>query len=342
MRLNPVNILLSARSAGEVMRQLARWRRLALHYGWKRDPNYQGSKGGKWVDEDNPKNVRYQPNEPGKGRQKQPGTSGKQPATRKPKGDVESAKAAVEQARAGKLSREELRDALSGLTGSQLDELKRHFKVRGGGSKKADKQAALEGHGTAAGEKPPAAPAGGHGELIGHLHDALGGDEEAFARLQDRIAGMSPEERASARQKLAAAMGGGERRKAEPRQRAAAPRSKSTRSPVAESPAAPRQQKTRPVAQAAQELWPDIGAAVKQLRKKGSVKIPELYDAIKEQVPDLDRDTFNAVLQKLHDEDRISLEPANSQNLEARAGEGIRSNRGLLFYVHLMQEPPPS
>jgi hypothetical protein len=162
---------------------------------------------------------------------------------------------------------------------------------------------------------------------VQHLRDVLSGEgEEAdalFAKLQDRLASMSPAERKEAAEKLGSVLGG--------------------KKPAAkkEPKAKPEPKEKKPASK--QPGFAEVGATVKELKTRtGSsvAKIPDLFDALKKTHPDLSREQFDALIQKLHDEDKITLEVANSGDGENRAGEGIKTNRGLGFYVHLNEEPP--
>lgn len=140
-------------------RQMARQGRGVEQYGWKEAPEYAG-KSKKWIgtDEDEGKKPRYQQTKPGSGRSRS--DEGKPAQAKKGKADPERARVALARLKAEGDSpevRDELRQALDGLTVPQLDELRREFGIRGGGTRKADKQAALAGH--KPGEVPAKKPA---------------------------------------------------------------------------------------------------------------------------------------------------------------------------------------
>jgi len=71
------------------------------------------------------------------------------------------------------------------------------------------------------------------------------------------------------------------------------------------------------------------------LRLGGIVKIPELYDEIRQRVPGLDLTKFHDRLLKWRDEDRLVLQVCNNPDAEPRAKEGIETSKGLLFYVRM-------
>lgn len=188
-----------------------------------------------------------------------------------------------------------------------------------GGKKEGSPAPKKEGKAVAAaGGKPSKKDA--HADIVQHLRDVLSGEgEEAdalFAKLQDRLAGMSPAERKEAAEKLGGVLGG-------------------------KKPAAKREPKAKPgPKQPAAPGFAEVGAAVKELSKRGAVKIPEVLDTLKKSHPSLTQEQFHGLLKKLKDEDKITLEIANSPNAEIRSGEGIQTSRGLQFYVHLNEDPP--
>ncbi len=71
------------------------------------------------------------------------------------------------------------------------------------------------------------------------------------------------------------------------------------------------------------------------LRLGGIVKVPELHDAVRGQVPGLPREAFHALLKEWREKDRLVLQVCNDPDAEPRAGEGIESGKGLLFYVKM-------
>ena len=79
------------------------------------------------------------------------------------------------------------------------------------------------------------------------------------------------------------------------------------------------------------------GEALRQqtLTIGGIVKVPELTDAVRGQVPGLTAVDFHGLLERWQQEDRLTLQLCNDPRLEPRASEGIQSPRGLLFYVRL-------
>ena len=85
------------------------------------------------------------------------------------------------------------------------------------------------------------------------------------------------------------------------------------------------------------EVWRETEQAARTLGRDGKlIKIPELSDRVREAAPGLDADQFLKMLGRWRDEDRLALQVCDDPRLEARANEGIRTQRGLLYYVHLM------
>lgn len=185
--------------------QMARQGRGVEQYGWKEAEGYVG-KTKKWIgtDEDEGKKPRYQQSKPGGGRSKSDG--GKPTSKKKGKADPERARVALTRLKKEGDSaeiRDELRQALDGLTVPQLDELRREFGIRGGGKRKAEKQESIAGHkpGDVSAKKPsPAvAPKAKKAPLVKPLRPsekAL----EAIQRIEDKdafnaaVAGMSDSE----------------------------------------------------------------------------------------------------------------------------------------------------
>lgn len=86
--------------------------------------------------------------------------------------------------------------------------------------------------------------------------------------------------------------------------------------------------------------WQATQEAVERLRQAsrhlgGTVKIPDLADAVTRAVPGLTVEDFHRMLRQWHEEGRLLLKLCNDPRLEPRAREGIRSDRGLLHYVQL-------
>lgn len=91
----------------------------------------------------------------------------------------------------------------------------------------------------------------------------------------------------------------------------------------------------KPAEPSDEELWEATRTAHAELSKEGTVKIPELTDAVRKGFPDVSAEGYHRLLQEWHGMRKLVLEAANSPNAELRAKEGISSARGLLFYVHL-------
>jgi hypothetical protein len=65
------------------------------------------------------------------------------------------------------------------------------------------------------------------------------------------------------------------------------------------------------------------------------IKIPNLADGVRVEVPGLTATRFHDLLQRWQREDRLVLQVCNDPHFEPRSAEGIPSARGLLFYVEM-------
>ena len=88
------------------------------------------------------------------------------------------------------------------------------------------------------------------------------------------------------------------------------------------------------------DIWDATGRAYRQLKQEtirigGIVKVPELSDQVRKQFSGLSAASFHNLLEKWQREDRLTLQLCNDPRLEPRADEGLKSARGLLFYVQL-------
>lgn len=200
----------------------------------------------------------------------------------------------------------------------------------GRGGKKEGSGAASKKEG--AGKAPAAKAAGGkpqkdaHADIVQHLRDVLSGEgEEAdalFAKLQDRLQGMSPAERKEAAEKLGAVLGGKKpAAKKEPKVK-----------PEPKKPASRQQLSEASTFDATKEAWT-------KLNREGNVKIPELFDAVAEQIPGLTRPQFDKMLLQWKADDLITLQVMNMRDAEPRGNEGIEGQKGSYFYVQLNGDP---
>jgi hypothetical protein len=83
--------------------------------------------------------------------------------------------------------------------------------------------------------------------------------------------------------------------------------------------------------------WEATKSAHADLRGRGiPVKLPELSDEVIKHVPGLSPERFRELLQRWQDADRLVLQRCSDPTVEPRATEGIRSTRGLLFYVQML------
>jgi hypothetical protein len=65
------------------------------------------------------------------------------------------------------------------------------------------------------------------------------------------------------------------------------------------------------------------------------IKVPNLTDRVRAEVPGLSTTRFHDLLQRWQREDRLVLQVCNDPHFETRSAEGIPSSRGLLFYVEM-------
>ena len=87
-------------------------------------------------------------------------------------------------------------------------------------------------------------------------------------------------------------------------------------------------------------VWETARRAYEELKKEtfrigGIVKVPDLTDRVRVDFADLTPAAIHEMLQKWQQADRLTLQLCNDPRLEPRAAEGIRSPRGLLFYVQM-------
>jgi DNA-binding PadR family transcriptional regulator len=92
---------------------------------------------------------------------------------------------------------------------------------------------------------------------------------------------------------------------------------------------------TSPNGVADEVVWEATQRAYEQLRSDPPVKVPELTDAVLRSVSGLERGRFHELLSGWQEQERVVLQVCNDRSVEPRAGEGIESPRGLLFYVQL-------
>jgi hypothetical protein len=87
-------------------------------------------------------------------------------------------------------------------------------------------------------------------------------------------------------------------------------------------------------------VWQATRRAYEQLEQQFKltselIKVPNLTDRVRAEVPGLTADHFHELLQRWQREDRLVLQVCNDPEAESRTGEGIPSPRGLLFYVEM-------
>ena len=87
-------------------------------------------------------------------------------------------------------------------------------------------------------------------------------------------------------------------------------------------------------------VWPATQRAYEQLEQRFKltselIKIPNLTDGVRMEVPGLTAARFHNLLLRWQHEDRLVLQVCNDPHLEPRSAEGIPSSRGLLFYVEM-------
>jgi hypothetical protein len=73
------------------------------------------------------------------------------------------------------------------------------------------------------------------------------------------------------------------------------------------------------------------------LRMGGIVKVPDLADAVRQQLPGLGVAEFHRLLTAWQAERRLVVQVCNDPDLEPRAAEGIRTPSGLRFYVLMLK-----
>jgi hypothetical protein len=89
-----------------------------------------------------------------------------------------------------------------------------------------------------------------------------------------------------------------------------------------------------------EQVWEATRRAYDQLERQFKltselIKVPNLTDLVRKEVPGLTVAQFHDLLQKWQGEDQLVLQVCNDPHFEPRAAEGIRSSRGLLFYVEM-------
>jgi predicted transcriptional regulator len=87
-------------------------------------------------------------------------------------------------------------------------------------------------------------------------------------------------------------------------------------------------------------IWQATRRAYEQLEQRFKmttelIKVPNLTDIVRAEVPGLTVPRFHDLLQRWQSEDRLVLQVCNDPHFEPRAAEGIPSSRGLLFYVEM-------
>lgn len=196
-----------------------------------------------------------------------------------------------------------------------------------GSGRGGKKEPAGEKKGSGGGGKP--SPKEAHADIVQHLRDVLSGEgEEAdalFAKLQDRLQGMSPSERKEAAAKLEAVLGGKPTKEKAPAKRA-------TKQPAEKKPAAGKQASEADTFEATKQAW-------SELTKEGNVNIPELYDAVAEQIPGLTLPEFHKMLLQWKKDDLITLQLNGHRDAFPRSNEGIEGQKGLYFFVQLRGDP---
>lgn len=198
-----------------------------------------------------------------------------------------------------------------------------------GAGRGGKKESSGEKKGSGGGEKPWQTPKEAYADIVQHLRDVLSGEgEEAdalFAKLQDRLQGMSPSERKEAAAKLEAVLGGKPTKEKAPAKRA-------TKQPAEKKPAAGKQASEADTFEATKQAW-------SELTKEGNVNIPELYDAVAEQIPGLTLPEFHKMLLQWKADDLITLQLNGHRDAFPRSSEGIEGQKGLYFFVQLRDDP---
>lgn len=87
-------------------------------------------------------------------------------------------------------------------------------------------------------------------------------------------------------------------------------------------------------------IWQALRQAYEQLEQQLKlttelIKVPNLMDKVRAQVPGLTVARFHDLLQHWQRADRLVLQVCNNPHAEPRSAEGIQSSRGLLFYVEM-------
>lgn len=90
---------------------------------------------------------------------------------------------------------------------------------------------------------------------------------------------------------------------------------------------------------AEKDVLNDTLHAYEKLHKEGTVKIPELLDAVKKVHPGITQEQFHDLLLKWRDEDKVTLQTLNIVEAESRGGEAITKGGKRLFYIVAHQKP---
>jgi hypothetical protein len=84
-------------------------------------------------------------------------------------------------------------------------------------------------------------------------------------------------------------------------------------------------------------VWRATQQAYAELRRASViVKIPELFDKVRATESGITLEDYHNLLKGWQRADRLVLQICNDPHVEPRAGEGIRLDRGLLFYIQLI------
>lgn len=100
-----------------------------------------------------------------------------------------------------------------------------------------------------------------------------------------------------------------------------------------------KQPEKQPEKATEQSVLDAFKGAYTKLNKEGTVKIPELFDAIAERVPGLTSEQFGKMLLKWKEDDLITLQVVGHRDAEPRSSEGIEGQKGMYFYVVANDDP---